>query len=132
MGNPTTFTSLAVDNLIVLTASKTLTNADSGANIVRNISTGITITLPAATVAGSMFNISVNKVASAGGGDLSIAPPTGSSIVGFNNTVTAGSTLALRDTADTTGDFITLQSNGSGTWYVVAYNTATAGAWQEV
>lgn len=117
MGLPTRFTNMAIDTLAVITASRTMTTPESGADVFCNAA-DLVVTLPKANdFSGSMFVVMTNVVSTATGTAVA-TPANGGSIIGLGATITAGSSLTNTAATDVAGDFVKVKSNGTN-WYVV-------------
>jgi hypothetical protein len=112
-----------------VTAALTLTSADSGKTLILKAAAGVAITLPAVTVIG--FKIKVRTGLAFATTNFTIVSPTaviqGGAIV--NSTFVAAAnenTISFVATAETLGDFVEIESDGTN--YHVSGVAAAAGA----
>ena len=107
-----------------LTANAALTLADSGKLIVLNSTTSFVVTLPAASVVGSRFQIACKVATASGVGH--IIRPAGTDQMRATVITTPANTKGLMNTQATShlGDSAEIVSDGTD-WYVVS----TTGTW---
>ena len=117
MGKPTQITSLKIPT-VSITAARTLVSGESGRTFVLNGGTGFAITLPVVEnglryrfVVGATFGTDYVITAQS-------AVINGSLLeAGVVQLCAAATTLTLEDGAETLGDFVDLESDGTY-WYV--------------
>lgn len=111
------------------TAATTLTAADSGKTILLNLTAGFATTLPA-PVAGMSFKFVLAALIT---GDMTIVTNGSANIIqgtlivnGASVTGANEDTITFANAAETVGDFIELESDGTN-WWIVGGIAAAAG-----
>lgn len=125
---------------INLTASKTLTGSDSGTVITANAAAGMTLTLPAASGSGRVYDIIVGTTVTSNNLIVQVANAsdvmTGQALFASDNAADAAISFETASTSDTItmngstkggikGDRIRLQDVAANLWAVQVIGSAT-------